>query len=233
MSESSPKNPSAELLRDQLKHLDRLRNAHARDHDFKGWRQNALTVIQRLWPDDQRRAERFRRISFTAPSPKAPAAVMRQYYDRGCIEAKGLLETWYRDVVTSGLTMSAPRKEESALPPGAQEDDFPVLDLDGGEAPSALSSVNDEYGFDDELASGLLPEGGGLSDLDAALDSMVRPRLPQREVPSEAPAPAPPSVRPAAQRPAPSRPEGRPTRPGTRRASQPKRALKDMLGFED
>jgi hypothetical protein len=39
-----------EWLERQLADLGQLRNATRRDQDFKTWRQQTLTVIQRVWP---------------------------------------------------------------------------------------------------------------------------------------------------------------------------------------
>ena len=49
--------------------------------------QAALTTMQRIWPGDQERSERFRRIPFSPVDPRADARTVREWYSRGCQEA--------------------------------------------------------------------------------------------------------------------------------------------------
>jgi len=95
-------------LTEHLERLDELRNARARDTSFKQWRQSTLTVIQRAWPNDPAKAERFRRITFTPASNKATDRALHDAYDAGCREARKLLKLW---IAEAGLLASteAPR----------------------------------------------------------------------------------------------------------------------------
>jgi len=121
-----------ELLGHQLSALDELRNAHARDAGFKAWRQNTLTVIQRVWPNDPTRAERFRRVPFSAPSSKMSPVIMRSFYEKGCAEAMKLLRDYVAEASTSTLLEPEVEAVRDGFAPGSAEDDFPVLDLRDG-----------------------------------------------------------------------------------------------------
>src|SRR5262245_66557369 len=75
----------------QVAELSGIRNATTRDPSFKNWRQNTLTIMQRIWPGDQDRQERFRRIPFSPADPRSDARVQREWYSRGCQEAGRVL----------------------------------------------------------------------------------------------------------------------------------------------
>lgn len=119
-----------ELLEAQIEELNALRNAHARDPRFKQWRQATLTLIQRIWPGDAARAERFRRVPFSPPSSKMTAKATRSFFEKGCAEAIQLVRSMIPEL---GRTLNHPsRAGSSAGPaPGEIEDDFPVVDLPG------------------------------------------------------------------------------------------------------
>src|SRR5438093_971289 len=68
---SEPSARAIEWLGQQIGELSGIRNATARDPSFKNWRQNTLTVMQRIWPADQGRCERFRRIPFSPADPRS------------------------------------------------------------------------------------------------------------------------------------------------------------------
>ena len=80
-----------EVAREQLKELisilGELRNAGPRDQRFKQWRQITVTLLQRIWPGDPTRADRFRRIPFSAPTAKANPNATREAFENGCKEA--------------------------------------------------------------------------------------------------------------------------------------------------
>ncbi len=80
-----------EQLAVQLSALGELRNASTRDPGFKQWRQNTLTLIQRIWPHEPAKSERFRRVPFSTPSSKMTATVTRDFFERGCAEASAYL----------------------------------------------------------------------------------------------------------------------------------------------
>jgi hypothetical protein len=92
-----------EWLERQLADLGQLRNAARRDHNFKTWRQQTLTVIQRVWPGETRRVERFRRIPFSPPTPHATEAQVRDCYERGWGEAGVLLREFLAEINLLGL----------------------------------------------------------------------------------------------------------------------------------
>ncbi len=92
-----------EWLERQLAELGQLRNATRRDPNFKTWRQQTLTVIQRVWPGEARRVDRFRRIPFTPPTPHATAAQARDGYERGWGEAGVLLREFLAEINVLGL----------------------------------------------------------------------------------------------------------------------------------
>jgi hypothetical protein len=119
MSEISREEWARRLLEDQLLRLGELRNANPRDAGFKLWRQTTLTVIQRIWPTDLARSERFRRIPFTTPSSKATATHLKQTYERGCVEAASYLKSLIRELETGGLETDAPADSAETAEPAA------------------------------------------------------------------------------------------------------------------
>jgi hypothetical protein len=129
-----------EWLEAEIAELAGLRNAGSRAPEFKAWRQNTLTVIQRIWPGDDKRSDRFRRIPFRPVGVSRPDRnLVRDAFERGCGEAGVLLRTLVGEVVVVGIepsdestfaqeTGGAPRleptwakptePEETVMPPG-------------------------------------------------------------------------------------------------------------------
>jgi len=118
------------MLDDQITQLGTLRNANPRDAGFKLWRQNTLTVLQRIWPGDSTRSERFRRIAFSPSHGKPDGQTLRDWYTRGCTETTSYLNALIDMIDREGVP-PAPDVTPEALPSSAcsREDDFPVLDL--------------------------------------------------------------------------------------------------------
>ncbi len=122
-----------EWLERQLADLGQLRNATRRDQSFKTWRQQTLTVIQRVWPGDARRVDRFRRIPFSPPGQHATADQVRDGYERGWGEAGVLLREFLSEINLLGLPQiraagtSAGSETEAAM--------GPIPALDGRKAP--------------------------------------------------------------------------------------------------
>ncbi|MBI3539368.1 MAG: hypothetical protein HY076_03745, partial [Candidatus Eisenbacteria bacterium] len=92
MSEPDDRTRAGERLIKQIEAIGELRNAGPRDQRFKVWRQDTLTLLQRLWPGDHAKAERFRRIPFSAPMAHADRSGAREYFERGCKEAAHYLD---------------------------------------------------------------------------------------------------------------------------------------------
>ena len=115
-----------EWLERQLADLGQLRNATRRDQNFKTWRQQTLTVIQRVWPGDTRRVDRFRRIPFSPPTAHSAERQVREYYERGWGEAGVLLAR-------------VPRRDQPARPAADPSGrDVRWLGDGGGDGPDAL-----------------------------------------------------------------------------------------------
>ncbi len=122
-----------EWLEQQIRDLASVRNATARDPVFRNWRQGTVTVLQRIWPGDQPRLERFRRIPFSPADTRADSRAIREAYSRGCQEAQRVLKDFIEDVRKHGVAAAA---HDSAH---ESPDDFaagiPTLQL-GGAGPS-------------------------------------------------------------------------------------------------
>jgi hypothetical protein len=133
---SNLSNNAAALLTAQIDELSKIRNASPRDPQFKQWRQNTLTVIQRVWQGDTSRSERFRRIPFSPPSTQSNARDAREFFERGCGEALEYLNSLRRQL--EGDEGGGPPPIESAPDtlPGNFEDDYPTVQLPG-DAPQA------------------------------------------------------------------------------------------------
>jgi hypothetical protein len=136
MSGSLNPERARDLLEAQLDELGALRNAHARDPRFKQWRQATLTVIQRIWPGDAARAERFRRVPFSPPSTKMNAKATRSFFEKGCAEAVKLIRSMFPEL-RGGVNRPPGMNPSDAPAPGEVEDDFPVVDLPARGAPPA------------------------------------------------------------------------------------------------
>lgn len=125
-----------EWLERQMAELAQLRNANRRDPVFKSWRQQTATVIQRIWPNDPRRADRFRRIPFTPPMPKPSDRQVREHYERGWGEAGVLLREMLTEVNLHGAPRADSRGADPTPPP------LPVLKIEPeGDAVAPESST--------------------------------------------------------------------------------------------
>src|SRR5437773_1251888 len=120
-----------ELLELQLKELAGIRNATARDPSFKNWRQATLTVMQRIWPGDQDRCERFRRTPFSPADPRADARAVREWYSRGCQEAARVLTGFIDHIRAHGVPDASGELAET--PASEFEDGFPTVHLPAGD----------------------------------------------------------------------------------------------------
>jgi hypothetical protein len=216
------------LLEDQILRLSELRNASPRDAGFKLWRQTTLTVIQRIWPGDLIRCERFRRIPFTPASTKASRAAQKQHYERGCVEAGQYLRMLITEIEANGLSTRAggapigpARLPADLANRAAEEESAARVDPRDMYEPSPLEKIVPSFGNPDS-------QDAAEEAVDAEPFEAAPPPEPPRAVaPPTPPAPPPPAAPP------------RPTPPAPRPAAPPpppkedRRALKDMLGFGD
>ncbi|MBI5710470.1 MAG: hypothetical protein HZC42_09235 [Candidatus Eisenbacteria bacterium] len=109
-------------LEQQLEELGSLRNAGRRAPAFKLWRQNTLTVVQRIWPNEPKRSERFRRIPFSPPTAKADERAVREHHERGCGEAAAYLRALISEVRLVGVTDSGAAAAAGPSSPSASGD---------------------------------------------------------------------------------------------------------------
>ncbi len=161
MNPSQPALRAIEMLETQVTDLAGIRNATARDPSFKNWRQATLTVMQRVWPGDQARSERFRRIPFSPVDPRADLRAVREQYSRGCQEAGRVLTGFIADIREHGV----PELSDTAAPHAPEsdfEDGFPTLDLPAGDiathADPARPAENLLPGVGDEPPQGKDPD---------------------------------------------------------------------------
>ena len=233
-------------LEEQLVALAGLRNAQPRDPGFRNWRQNTLTVLQRIWPDDTQHSERFRRIPFSMPGNKTNPRQAREWYSRGCTEAAKVLRQLLEEVDTAGVPEPSHARDRAMDDPVDVEDDFPTLELPStGTRPRSAPVADNEENMIDLGGPGL-PEGAATgSAADRTPDEplppslqMSRPRLtPPAPRPSAPKAAAPKApevpvakVRPSAATSAKRRAGGKPVRKERSRTTT-RGKLKDMLGL--
>ncbi len=151
-----------EWLERQLAELGQLRNATRRDQNFKAWRQSTLTVIQRIWPGDTRRIERFRRIPFSPPMGRATDRQVREFYERGWGEAGVLLRELLAEINLLGLTDLSAGDAAGAAPAAPAMLPLlsdPVADEEADAEPAAEA--------DDESCA------SGADDIDRAMERLL------------------------------------------------------------
>ena len=172
-----------EWLEHQLADLGQLRNATRRDQNFKTWRQQTLTVIQRVWPGETRRVDRFRRIPFSPPTPHVTDAQVRDSYERGWGEAGVLLREFLAEVNLLGL----PQVRAAGTYAGSETEAAmgPMPALGGQDAPA-----------DAGAAAAPQPKDDGFGDdIGRAMDRLLS-RVPVSRGPACAPRPAPADAAP-------------------------------------
>ena len=241
MSQPNATKQAIGWLEQQLTDLNGIRNATPRDPSFKNWRQGTLTIMQRIWPNDQDRQERFRRIPFSPADPRADARTIREWYSRGCQEAGRVLSSFIADIQVQGVPQQA---SDSATRPTSAEFtvDFPTVDLPSSDA-RPFAPMPEEA--DDMLQLG--PSPSGSSPKVPLAPSLQQPTAPP---PVQAPAvfatfrpgPQPPAAAvppPAPQAPLHAQAPPAPVAQAPHRQSQapppPKKGvgarLRDLLGF--
>ena len=209
MSSRQAAQHAIELLELQLKELAGIRNATARDPSFKNWRQATLTVMQRIWPGDQVRCERFRRTPFSPADPRADARAVREWYGRGCQEAAKVLTGFIEDLRVRGVP-DASGSELAEAPASEFEDGFPTVHLPAGDLGSSTSASD----MTDNM----------LADLDDTLPQGSDPSspVPQSLRVDVSPPPAPGSSTAAG---------ATADAPPARKGRNMKARLRDLLGF--
>jgi len=212
MKDARPVEWARRLIDDQLERLSELRNANPRDPGFKLWRQTTLTVIQRIWPGDLARCERFRRVPFSSTSPRPTRAQIRENYERGCAEASAYLKILTLELETQGLSKSA----AVANPKPAQ---LPA-DLAG---PPAQAPPDPRDMFEPSPLDRIKPPEA------TAPAPAPNPPAPAPPAPPVAPPPTPKAASPAAKPSAPPPPPPAQALPAKPRKGR--QQLKEMLGF--
>ena len=148
----SPIQAARKMLERQLEELGSLYNAGVRSPVFREWRQGTLTCIQRIWPAEPAKSERFRRIPFSAPMGRPAEREVREYFERGCGEAAGLLKDLIQEIATVGLGAGAGPSALAPLPTmGSDDEAFPTVELPGPSAAQAPPKprLKDLLGFTD------------------------------------------------------------------------------------
>jgi hypothetical protein len=177
-----------EWLERQLAELGQLRNASRRDPGFKNWRQQTLTVIQRVWPGDSRRVDRFRRIPFSPPTGHSTDRQVREYYERGWGEAGVLMREFLAEINLLGL----PQVHAAGTYAGSETEEAmgAMPSLAGPQArPRAVTPPADSV---PPPAPGPGPEDGGFGDdIGRAMDRLLG-RSPAVRGPAPEPAPIDP-----------------------------------------
>jgi hypothetical protein len=226
-------------VREVIAILRELANAGPRDSSFKQWRQVTLTLLQRIWPGDQTRAVRFRRIPFSPPSSRADAKTVRDCYVRGVNEALSYLESLALELEPSRRPMVRPqeapvRAEPESEPPSGRRPlvrppEAPLraeLELERPPEPVRESSHERFMPRPAPASDGPIEpspgEAQGPSGPAAAAGAGSIPATP-------APAAPPAAITPA---PTPAEPPAAPATAGPA-ARGPRTRLKDMLGFGD
>jgi hypothetical protein len=99
--------PTAEEARQwlvvQLDLLTELKTTNARDSGFQQWRNNTIALAERIWPHQQVKYKRFRRIPFQPSSVKANDRARRESFEKGCAEARRILQLWIAEINLHGL----------------------------------------------------------------------------------------------------------------------------------
>jgi hypothetical protein len=121
-------------LGEQLEAMGTLRTANSRDLSFKSWRQNTVTVLQRIWPGNREVVERFRRIVFTPPQSRPDPRLTRDWFGRGIAESRTYLQSLLDQIDRDGVPAVSDGDHDRDAKDLEDEVGFPMLDLtDSGE----------------------------------------------------------------------------------------------------
>lgn len=197
MAENSAGQSARHMLERQIEALGSLYNAGVRSPVFREWRQATLTCIQRIWPAEPARPERFRRIPFSPPMGRPGEREVREYFVRGCSEAGSLLKDYIAEIASVGVPNpgAASTPVAGALPTaGKNDDDFPTVNLPGPGAGGGTAAsppkprLKDLLGFSE--ASHSAPRAAPAPSDAAAVGAPPVPHPPAPTVAAAAPAPA-------------------------------------------
>ncbi len=220
---------AAREVEEQLHQLGELRNAGSRDQQFKHWRQNTLTLIQRLWPRDPSKSERFRRIPFSAPSAKTEQRLVREFFERGCSEAVFFLRGLIGELEGKGIQAEPPPPKPVASELDASESPTPERAAwpqgEGSqiELEPPIESLNPKRR---EATIPVAPSPSGKGSVPRAPSRPEERTIPPtRSKPStSAPAPTPPTSPPPS--------GGPPKKDASQSGADYRMRLKEMLGLE-
>ncbi|HEY2955400.1 MAG TPA: hypothetical protein VGK89_09165 [Candidatus Eisenbacteria bacterium] len=137
MSDPSASATARQWMARQLEELGGLYNAGVRSPVFKQWRQNTLTCMQRIWPGEPGKSERFRRIPFSPPMGRPAERDIREYFERGCGEAASLLKDYIAEIESTGVSAQSGAAPAGPLQLPSDEASFPTVDLSGAGAAAA------------------------------------------------------------------------------------------------
>lgn len=197
MSAADDRERARGWLAEQLEQLDGLCNANPRDPSFKLWRQNTLTVLQRIWPHEPYRSERFRRITFSPATAKPAGALVREFFTRGCDEAKEYLASLVEEIEIVGAPRPSEPRRRAAGDEAHREDDVPLVDLDAVSSGSS-TAPSPGYAMEDNVLDLGAPSSASLAGADSPggppkLKVELRPFGQRPDVDTHAPAPRVPA----------------------------------------
>lgn len=188
MTDANAAQRAQEWLERQLAELGQLRNASRRDQKFKAWRQHTLTMIQRIWPGDFGRMERFRRVPFSPPMARASERQVCEYYERGWGEAEVLLREYLAEINLLGLSMAQASGADGAPETKPAVEAAPTLNTQGAAEPGVEAPTTPPR-------AALAPEEPGSPAADDISRAMERLLSRSPVFRGMAAAPAPPATR--------------------------------------
>jgi len=179
-----------EWLLEQVEIMGTLRTANVRDLAFKNWRQNTVTVLQRIWPEDHERVERFRRIVFTPPHARPDAKLAREWFGKGLGESRGYLTSLLAIIDREGVPEPAADERERDGDAIENEVDFPMLDLDANASESSPAEPDEAPVAVDESGLGVTPGYTTPDEQGATPRDPATPAPPSLHLRMRTPAPA-------------------------------------------
>lgn len=199
-----------DYLQQKITEVTKLRNSGEYNSKFKAWRQNLVDSIAAMWPGDDAKLGRFRRIPFLPASAKAERPEMRRAFERGAGEALAMLKALvaeFEKEVASGTR--GPDTGDGAVPAGGgaggDEDVMPNLSwmTEGEPAAAAADGERPDAGEEHEH----VPNANDFlsnSPIFAGITGAEVKRPPKQDdasdepVAAKPPAPTPPPAKPPA-----------------------------------